>query len=80
MKIELKIRIDIADSFEQRMFNDDKGMFSPKFRNDFLSYLGFLMDVKEEEEAKIDSFVIKKLPQDCEPDPDIKNDITGQAI
>lgn len=80
MKLELKIRIDIADSFEQRMFNEQKGMFSVKFRSDLLSYLGFLMSVTEEEKAKIDSFIIKKLPINCEPDPDIKNDITGEAI
>lgn len=79
MKLELKIRIDIDDSFETRMFDTSKGMFSVKFRNDLLSYLGFLMAVTEEEKAKIDSFVIKKLPKDCEPDPDIKNDITGEA-
>jgi hypothetical protein len=81
MKIELKIRIDIDDSFEKKMFDGSKGMFTVDFRSKILSYLGHLMEVTVEEKASIDSFIIKRLPtDDCEPDPDIEKDVTGQAI
>ena len=80
MKLEIKIRINIDPSFEKRMFDPEKGMFSPDFRNKFLSYLGFLMDVQKEEKAEVDSFIIKRLPNDAPPDPDIQNDVTGDAV
>jgi hypothetical protein len=80
MKIELKIRINIEEAFEKRLFDQSSGMFSPKFRSDLLSYLGHLMKVEEEDKATIDSFIIKRIPEDSQPDPDINNDVTGQAI
>lgn len=80
MKIELKIRINIEESFEKRLFDENDGMFTPDFRSKLLSYLGHLMKVEEEDKAMIDSFIIKRIPDDSQPDLDIKNDITGQAI
>lgn len=38
------------------------------------------MDVQKEEKAEVDSFIIKRLPDDAPPDPDIKNDVTGDAV
>lgn len=80
MKLQIKVNITIDDSFEKKAFDPSKGMFSPDFRNKFLSYLGFLMDVQKEEKAEVDSFIIKRLPDDAPPDPDIKNDVTGDAV
>ena len=80
MKIELKIRINIEDAFEKRLFDEAGGMFTPDFRSKLLSYLGHLMKVEEEDKATIDSFIIKRIPDDSKPDPDIENDVTGQAI
>lgn len=80
MKIELKIRINIEESFEKRLFDEKDGMFTVDFRSNLLSYLGHLMKVQEEDKATIDSFIIKRISDNAEPDPDIKNDITGQAI
>ncbi len=80
MKIELKIRINIEESFEKRLFDEKEGMFTPDFRSNLLSYLGHLMQVKGEDKALIDSFIIKRITDDAEPDPDIKNDVTGQAV
>lgn len=80
MKIELKIRINIEESFEKRLFDEKDGMFTVDFRSNLLSYLGHLMKVQEEDKATIDSFIIKRISDNAEPDSDIKNDINGLAI
>ncbi len=79
MKLQFKINLSFEDCFERKLFEEKKEIFGPKFRQEFLGYLGFLMRVDEEDKARVESFIIKRLPDSSEEDVDIKNDISGDA-
>lgn len=79
MKLEFKIRVNIDDKFEERI-GDKDGLFTPEFRSHFLGYLGHLMKVTKEDDAKVESFIIKKLAPDTPKDEDIEKDISGDAV
>lgn len=79
MKMQFKINLSFDDSFEKKIFTTQQEIFSPEFRKNLLGFIGHLLKLKEEDNAVVDSFIIKKLLDECKEDPDIKNDISGDA-
>ena len=79
MKMQFKINLTFNDAFENKVFTDNKEIFGPEFRKQLLGYIGHLLKVTKEDEAQVESFIIKRLDPASEPDEDIKNDISGAA-
>lgn len=78
MKMQFKINLSFADEYEKKIFTTQGEIFGPEFRKKLLGYVGHLLKLEKEDNCFVDSFVIKKLPDDA-IDEDIKNDISGVA-
>lgn len=79
MKLQLKVNLEFDNSFEKKILLDMQNILGPEFRKQFLGYLGFLLKITPEDKAIVNSFIIKKLPDNEPEDEDIKNDISGAA-
>lgn len=79
MKLQFKINLQFSDEFEKKVFTEKSEIFGPEFRKQFLGYLGYLLKLDKEDNAMVESFIIKKLDNSTPPDEDIKNDISGDA-
>lgn len=80
MKMQFKINLSFDDSFEKKIFTSHGEMFGSEFRKHLLGFLGHLLKLEEEDKCIVDSFIIKKLADDSPQDPDIKNDVSGDAV
>ena len=79
MKMQFNINLKFDDSFEQKVFSTQQEIFGPDFRKHLLGFIGHLLKLEESDKAMVETFIIKKLPDDCPEDPDVKNDISGAA-
>lgn len=79
MKMQFKINLQFDDSYEKKVFTTQNEIFGPEFRKKLLSFLGHLLQLAEEDNCIVESFIIKKLADGSPEDPDIKNDISGDA-
>jgi len=80
MKMQFKINLTFDDSFETKIFTSHGEIFGPEFRKHFLGYLGHLLKLEEGDKCIVDSFIIKKLSDDAPQDPDIRDDVSGDAV
>lgn len=79
MKLQFKINLQFDDSYEKKIFTTQNEIFGPEFRKNLLGFLGHLLQLKEEDKCIVESFIIRKLADDSPQDPDLKNDISGDA-